>query len=340
MRSRQSSVGVVVKVAAVAALVMISAAAAAEPPARLSLAMYAPSVPFADSSARAAYVRALARAIEARTGIPTSADSYADYRALVDSKPDLAILDAPCVVVRGGGALVTAAIGGRIDQAWGLYAREAGAVIALAGKRLAYLRTGCRDSDFLDHALLSGELETARFFGQLVGKSNLLGVIATVRDYRDADALFAPAGRAGGLVEIYAAARIPNPGLVVMRSGVDAAVIARVKEALLATSGESGSSATPRLIDGWREPASYAALAAQMAPHRKALVMAAPERLHLATDGLLPADDRSIPLRAMPLRRLFWSPPPPGAPASDRASAPGSRAAPLRPQVSPAQPAP
>jgi hypothetical protein len=288
-----------------AAAVTAAPAARAEPPARLELAMYAPSVPFSDSSARAAYVRALARAIEARTGIPTSADSFADYSDLVDSKPDLAILDAPCVVVRGGSALATASIGGSVDQAWGLYAREGGSLSGLAGKKLAYLRTGCRDADFLDNAMLSSEVKTAEFFGKLVGKNNLLGVIATVRDYRDADAVFAPGARASGLTQVFAAARVPNPGLVVMRSGLDAALVAKVKEAVVATGAEGAGA----VIDGWREPSGYGELAERMAAHRKPLLFAMPEKLRLGSRGVLaqPSGAEGT-LRRIPLRPLLWLP--------------------------------
>jgi hypothetical protein len=302
---RQSGIAAVCAAACAVALSGVPASRA-EPPARLALAMYAPSVPFADSSSRAAYIRGLAHAIEARTGIPTTADSFADYSDLVDSKPDLAILDAPCVVVRGGGALATASIGGSVDQAWGLYAREAGSLAALAGKRLAYLRTGCRDSDFLDNAMLASEVESAEFFGKLVGKNNLLGVIATVRDYRDADAVFAPGARAGGLTEVLAAGRVANPGLVAMRSGLDAALLGEIKRALLATGKEGG------VIDGWREPTGYAELAARMAVHRKPLLFAIPERLRLGIplDSLLPREAAAPALRKLPLRPKLWLPAP------------------------------
>jgi len=291
--------------AAMALILPASTPAHAERPASLTIAIYAPSAPFLDSATRLEHLRGIARAIESRTGIPTAYESFARYGDLIKSKPDFAILDAPCVVAHGGTALATAVIAGGTSQSWGLYARDATTAAGLAGKRLAYLKTGCRDLDFLEFAMLGAAVKATEFFGSLVDKGNtMIGVITTVARYRDADAVFAPAALAGGLHKVLEVPAVPNPGFVVMRTGIDAEVVGQVREAILGYGGE--------LITGWRPPASYGDLAVRMSSRPKRLLFALPERVRIGFAGAMSADDGG--LKRVPVRRRLWAPPASPAP--------------------------
>src|SRR5262249_28811248 len=155
--------------------------------------LYAPAAAFGDSSARLAYVQGLAKAIQQKTGIPTSGKAYVRMADLISAKPDFGVIDGQCLAERIPGTLLaTAVVGGETTQLWSLYTRG-DALTALKGKKLAFAGTGCRDADFLDNALLNGELKTKAFFAVVMEKPDVAGAVAAVRDYKSADAVFAPA---------------------------------------------------------------------------------------------------------------------------------------------------
>jgi hypothetical protein len=283
--------------------------AAGQDAAPMTLAMYAPTAAFADSSARLAYVQGLARAIQQRTGVPVTGKAFVRLSDLLASKPDLAIIDGQCLATRNPGTLVaTAVMGGDVAQAWGLYTRSGekpASLQALRGKKLVYVRTGCRDVDFLDNAMLGGEVRTQAFFGALVDKPDVAGAVLTVRDYRAADAVFAPALQARGLVKAYDAGTVPNPGLVILRP-VAQPFVEQVRAAVLGYGSGGG-------IEGWRAgvPTGYSAMAQRMSRREKRLVLAAPEVVRLDDSDVLvlPASRWE---QAATVRHHFWEPAPGG----------------------------
>ncbi len=267
----------------------------------LTVGLYAPSAAFADSSARLAYVQGIARAIGQKTGAQVSGKAYVRLGDLLAAKPDLAIIDGQCLAARPTGTLLaTAVIGGDASQPWGLYTRGGDSLASLKGKKLAFVRTGCRDTDFLDNAMLDGEVKTAAFFGALVDKPDVTAAVLTVRDYKAADAVFAPAAQARGLARTYDAGPVPNPGFVALRS-FPAPLLEQVKDAVLGYGGGGG-------IDGWRGAAAsaYTTLGGRLGTRAKKLVFAPPEVVRI--------DDQDIlllpPMRfeQATVKQHFWEP--------------------------------
>ena len=289
---------------------LVAAPAHAQQNEPMTVAMYAPAAAFPDSSARLAYVQGLARAIQQKTGVPTSGKAFVRLGDLLAAKPDFAIIDGQCIAARQGTSgtlLATAVIGGDLTQPWGLYSRGAPGpsdvgLANLKGKKLVYAKTGCRDSDFLDNAMLDGEIKTEAFFGALDDKADVAAAVLTVRDYKAADAVFAPSSQARGLTRVYEAGPVPNPGFVALKSH-PAAFLDGVKEAVLSYGSGGG-------IDGWRAaaPGAYSALGARLAGRSKRLVFAPPEvvRLDDADVLVLPASrwDQAT------VKQHFWEPSP------------------------------
>jgi hypothetical protein len=258
----------------------VAAAQETEKTEPLTVAMYAPGAAFADSSARLAYVQGLARAIQARVGTPVTGKAYVRLGDLLAAKPDFAVIDGQCLAARTPGTLIaTAVIGGDVSQPYGLYTRGGETLASLKGKKLVYVKTGCRDGDFLDNAMLDGEIRTEGFFGALIDKPDVAGAVLTVRDYKAADAVFAPAAQARGLSRVYDAGAVPNPGFVVLEPSAN---VERVREAVLGYGGGGG-------IDGWRAagPGIYTSLGGRLSARPKRLVFAPPEVVRLDDPDVL-----------------------------------------------------
>jgi hypothetical protein len=289
-----------------AAAFILGGQALAEPaPEKLTVAMYAPAAPFADSSARLAYIQGLAKAVQQKTGLTTTGKIYVRLGDLLAAKPDFAIVDGQCLAAQRLGAgpqplLAQAVIGGDTAQAWGLYTRGGETLASLKGKKLAYVNTGCRDNDFLDNAMLEGEVKTAGFFGGLVDRPDVTAAIATVRDYKAADAVFAPAAQARGLTKVYDAVTVPNAGLVALRV-FPGRLVDSVKEAALGYGGGGG-------IEGWRgaSPSAYSLLGARLGPRHKRPVFAPPEVVRLDDADVLVMPQQRFELA--PVKQHFWLP--------------------------------
>lgn len=282
-------------------IVLAAATANAQQSEPMTVALYAPGAAFADSSARLAYVQGLARAIQQKTGVPTTGKAFVRLGDLLAAKPDFAIIDGLCLASRAQGTLLaTAAIGGETAQPWGLYTRGGESLAGLKGKKLAYVKTGCRDAEFLDNAMLDGEVKTASFFGALVEKPDVAGAVSTVRDVKAADAVFAPAAQARGLSKIYDAGAVPNPGFVVLKPGPQP-FMDQVREAVLAYGSGGG-------IDGWRAatPTAYSGLGGRLGARPKRLVFAPPEVVRLDDPDVLVVPQSKF--EQAPVKQHFWEP--------------------------------
>jgi hypothetical protein len=290
-------------------LLALTAPVAAEPvPEQLTVAMYAPAAAFSDSSARLAYMQGLAKAIQQRTGVPTAGKTYVRLGDLLAAKPDFAIIDGQCLasqVAKGPQILASAVIGGDATQPWGLYTRGGETLATLKGKKLVFVKTGCRDSDFLDNVMLDGEVKTATFFGAVVDKPDVAGAVLTVRDYKAADAVFAPAASARGLTKTYDAGSVPNPGFVALKP-FGQPLVDNVREAVLGYGGGGG-------IDGWRSaaPASYAGLGGRMGARTKRPVFAVPDVVRLDDQDVLVLPTSKF--EQATVKQHFWEPSATGA---------------------------
>jgi hypothetical protein len=270
-------------IAAAAALAVRGGRAQPAPPARLVVGIYAPTVEFATSAARLQYAQGLAKAIAAQTGIETEARSFAAFGQLKSAGVDFAVVDGQCYAGSlGWPLLATAEIGGGTTRAWGLFADAGGSMQELAGKKLAYVQTGCNDGGFIDNAMLDSEVDAA-FFSARVGKPDLLGAVAEVATYHSAQAVFAPVGSQKGLTKIFDTGPVPNPAFVQVNAKVPAEIVAKVGAAV---TGYGGGGA----ISGWAGPnrAIYQGLAGRLGKVVKQGVFANPDPVRFdATDVLI-----------------------------------------------------
>lgn len=292
-------------VLAISVLLGMTGAVAAAPetaPEQLSVAMYAPAAAFADSSARIAYVQGLAKTIQQKTGISTTGKMYVRLGDLLGAKPDFAIIDGQCLASKSPGPiLATAVVAGDTSQSWALYTRGE-TLPMLRGKRIVVAKTGCRDADFLDNAMLDGEVKTATYFAAIIDKPDVTGAVLAVRDYKAADAVFAPAVSARGLTKIYDAGAVPNAGFVALRQYGEP-LVNQVKDAVLGYGGGGG-------FDGWRAAAqvSYTALGVRMGGRVKRPVFAAPDPVRLDDQAVLIVPHSTY--AEAPIRQHFWEPSP------------------------------
>lgn len=290
-----------IAIAALAALALARAPTAhAGNPDKLTVAMYAPSLEL-DSGTRLSYLIEVAQAIQAKTGVRTQARVFAKYSDLTAAKPDFAIIEAQCIAARAPGkVLATATVDGARTLDWGIFAAaKASSLLELRGKKLAFVKTGCRDSDFLDFAALLGVFRHDTFFASSVARVDAAAAVITTREIGDADAVVAPSRLAGGLEAVVRIEGVPNPGLVAMNDKLDAALLASAKSAVMGTSHGP--------ITGWAEPADYAGLAGRMTGRKKALVLTEPKPVDVAEPGAI-APPR-VELRPGPATALLWQPP-------------------------------
>ncbi len=260
-------------------LVLLCGVAGAQPR-KLTLGIYAPTVEFGAATARLAYIKSLASAIEQNTGMQVEAQSYANLGALTRANVDFAIVDGPCYATNlGWKLLANANVGGGTTRAWALFASAPGDLASLRGKKLAYV-AGCSDAAFVDHAMLESEV-AAGFFGARVPKQDLTGAIAEVASYRTAHAVFAPVSAGKGMAKIFDTGSVPNPAFVVIGKP-PAQVIDKVTAAVL---GYSGGGA----IAGWAraDRTIYTAFASRLARNTKPGILAVPEPVRIDAKDVL-----------------------------------------------------
>jgi hypothetical protein len=303
MRAKIIAVAVVVASVAAVAFVQQRKTGAQAEPAQLLVGLYAPSAAFPDNAARLAYVQGLAKAIQTATGIPTTGKAYTKLGDLTGAKPDFAVVDGLCVAAKSPGTvLAVAAIGGDTKQGWALWSRG-DKLDALKGKKLAYVKTGCRDSDFIDNAMLRGEVKSGVWFGGLVEKVDVAAAVATVRDVKQADAVFAPASLAKGLSKVIDTGVVPTPAFVQANKAVPAATAQKVQSAVLAYAAAGGG------IDGWRAAAQggYQGLATRMGGRNKRPVMTPPDKVDINDQDVIVVPQS--PTEQAGVKQHFWEPP-------------------------------
>lgn len=293
-------------VTAIAAILVWIPAADTQPaaPEKLTIGIYAPSVEFGTSQARLQYVQGLAKAIEAQTGIKTEAKSFAGFGQLKGAAVDFAIVEAQCYAANlGWDLLANAQIDGGTSRGWALFSGIGGDMQGLAGKKLAYVQTGCRDDAFIENAMLESEVDSG-FFAAKVGKPDLIAAVAEVASYKGAQAVFAPVGSQKGLSKVFDTGSVPNPAFVQLNGKVPAAVSAKVGAAVIGFGG-SGE------ISGWSSPskASYQGLAGRFSRSVKRGVFAAPEPVRFDPQDVLIEPSTLDETESPRVRQHFERPP-------------------------------
>lgn len=291
-------------VAALAALSLVVGSRTGESQAgNLSVAIYAPSVPFGTSAQRLQYLQRLGSSIEASTGRKVRTQVFTSLGALASSKPDFAIVEGQCVAAKGYKPLANAVISGRTARNWSLYSNAGSSLQALRGKKLAYMKTGCRDSAFLENAMFESEVPLS-YFGGRVGKSDLNGAVAEVATLRGAQAVFAPAGSSKGLRRVFSAGAVPNPAFVQLNRSVSGQVVGQVTKAVV---GYGGGGA----ISSWK-PANaraYSGLRSRMGERRKRGVFAAPRPVRVDSSDVLIFPDTLDDTALTEVKQHFEQPP-------------------------------
>jgi len=265
---------------ALALALALPGAALAQSP-KLKLGIYAPSVDFGSATARLQYVQALGKAIEQSTGLVVEAQSYASLATLSQEGVDLAIIDGLCYAKNlGGRLLATATIGGATTRPWALYASVPD-MQSLAGKKLSYITTGCRDADFIDNAMLDSEINGS-FFGARIGKPDLAAAVAEVAATKTAQAVFAPIGAAKNLTKLFDTGAVPNPAFVDLNGKLPAGVSEKIAAAVI---GHGGAGA----ISGWARPSRdiYATFAGQLNKVVKNGMLATPDPVRIDARDVL-----------------------------------------------------
>jgi len=258
------------------------AAAASADTGKLTIGIYAPSIEFGTAQARLAYVQGLAKAVESATGVKTEAQSFASIGALRSGNVDFAIIDGQCLAASPTGKLLaTATIGGATTRAWALFSSTGESMLALKGKKLAFMATGCNDAGFIDNAMLESEVDP-QFFSARTGKPDLGAALAEVASYKSAQAVFAPVGSAKGLTKVFDTGAVPNPGFVQLADKLEPGVADKVAGAVVAYGG-SGA------IGGWAKPAReiYTALGGRLGKVVKTGILANPEPVRIDARDVL-----------------------------------------------------
>ena len=254
----------------------------ADPPAKLVIGIYAPTVDFGTAQARLTYVQSLAKAIETNTGIKTEAQSFASLGALKGGKVDYAIVDGQCYAANlGWKLLANAQVGGGTSRSWALYSSQGSDMQALRGKKLAYVQTGCKDNDFIDNAMLESEVD-ANFFSSRVGKPDIAAAVAEVASYKGAQAVFAPSGSAKGLTKVFDTGSVPNPAFVKINGKISGSISTKVEKAV---TGYGGGGAISSWSNASKSP--YTSLAGRFGKNTKKGIFAPPEPVRFDAKDVL-----------------------------------------------------
>jgi hypothetical protein len=273
----------------------------------LRIALYAPNAPFASGIDRSNYVTRLAQQISSVAGVSATGSAFAKAadleRAITAKQIDFAVFDGVYLAQKESGrnCFATATVGGETSPRWSLFAQSKVPVKSLQGKKLSLAATGGRDDDFIGNALFDGEVVVKKFFGPGLVKSPDLSSAVQAVSLGKADAVFAPESMGHGLQGIFEAGRIPNAAFCEVASGIDPAVVSKVKQAVIGF----GVGAA---IDGWKsaDMGAYRALAGRLGAKSKRPFMAEPNPVKSEDLDVLPAPSTESQLPD--LKSQFWYP--------------------------------
>ncbi len=165
----------------------------------LEIGLYAPTAPFAGTSARQDYITRLAKHLAASSGAKPIGRVYSragDFASAAKGGDlQLAVVDAAYLASIGSPytVLATATRGGDTSSAWQLITRGGEATIAeLKGKTLLCPTIGGKESELVNNALLGGELPKG-FFAKIDTSPDVSSALTALGLGR-ADAAVIPGG--------------------------------------------------------------------------------------------------------------------------------------------------
>jgi hypothetical protein len=283
--SKRIGIGAAIAALAMLALVGVARRGDSQPagtPPKLTVGIYTPTVLFATSQARLAYVQSLAKAIEANVNTKVEGRSYTSMGQLSKAGLDFAIIDGQCYAANMTGKLLAnGEVDGGTSRQWALYSSLGPTMQALRGKKLAFVKMGCKDTAFLENAMLESEVGLSFFSGQ-VGKPDLGGTVAEVVSRKGAEAVFAPSGSQKGLTKVFDTGSVPNPAFVQLNDALSADLVGKVKAAVVRYGGGGA-------ISGWKDgdAESYRSLRGRMGTRVKEGVFSSPEPVRVDAKDIL-----------------------------------------------------
>lgn len=194
----------------------------------LQVALFAPSAPFAGTSARVEYVTRLADHLGDALATRAAGKTYArasDFAAAArKGAVDVAVVDATYLAALGVPYTVvaTSTRDGATGAAWQLVTRGGEArILDLAGKTLLAPTLGGREDDLVLDALLGGELPRD-FFASITASPDVVSLLAALGLGR-ADAAVVPGGvdLPAGVTRVATLPRASYPVLVVIRGNAE-----------------------------------------------------------------------------------------------------------------------
>jgi hypothetical protein len=271
--------------------------------------LYAPSAPFAGTSARLDYVTRLANELGGKSGKAFSRAS--DFASAVKKgEIEVAVVDAPYLAALGVPytVLAVATRGGDTQSSWQLVTRGGeAAIVDLKGKKILCAALGGREDDFVYDALLGGELDR-HFFASVDGAPDVVSALAALGLGR-ADAAVVPSGMdlPSGVTVVATLPSVSWPALVALPGASEALK----KKVIAAATGFSGGDVLGGFVAGGGD--ELRSLAHRFGHRERRGPMVVPN-LHIAVDELV--EDRDLAIPHVDLKPLVAAPealPPPNA---------------------------
>jgi len=302
-------IGAAIGIAAIATLAVVGSSRLGDSqpagtPAKITIGIYTPTVAFQTSQARLAYVQALAKAVAANVGTNVQGLAFTSMAQLRGKKLDFAIIEAQCFASNMKPTLLAnASIDGGTSRRWALYSSLGPSMLALRGKKLAYIKMGCRDDDFIRNTMLESEVDLG-FFGGRVGKPDLSGTVAEVASRKGAEAVFAPVGTQKGLTKVFDTGSVPNPAFVQMNNKLPKTLVDKVRSAVTRYGGGGA-------ISGWKSAdlGEYRSLKGRLGIRPKHGVFAAPSPVGVDAKDVLLEPKTLDETELTAVKQHFQSPP-------------------------------
>lgn len=229
---------------------LLALPAAAQQPEELVVGVYTPRAFFPNSLARSRYAEQVANQLEQATGVPMKGRGFVgagEFESQVaGGRVHFAVVDPQYQVARGYSALAQATAGGRSALPMVLVVGpgvQGDSIADLRGKRLARVKVGGQDAQFVTNYLLQGQVDPDWL---AAGKSprDVAGALSLVR-LGKADAAFTYQGHTGGLRAVFTSRPVPLPVFVQTARDLDAEVVAEVRGAI------GGVKTTGAVTDGF-----------------------------------------------------------------------------------------
>jgi hypothetical protein len=304
----KKTIGIGIALAAIAAFAVTSLTRQGESQpsgaTTITIGIYAPTVPFASSQARLQYVQSLAKAIETSTGARVQASSFTSLGQLTSKRVDFAIIEGQCHAENSRGNLLAIAnVSGGTSRSWALYSSQGPNLSQLSGKRLAYVKTGCDDTSFIENAMLESEV-SGRYFSGKVAKPDVSAAVAEVASRKGAEGVFAPVGQQKGLTKVFDTGSVPNPAFVQLNTKLSKDMVNKV-QSVVRSFGGGGA------ISGWEAPNAntYKSLRARMGRRVKRGIMSDPSPVRVDARDVLLEPDTLDDTDLTPVGQHFEAPP-------------------------------